>query len=170
MRHYEKQQPKNTLFPTNAECSKRTGRISAEHQFTQRVYISPFRQLMIIRQTEPEDQMLVAPRHPIRKRMECSAARGIQYVKRDVPFQKIISNFSGETRLISKNQVVATAKRMSRLMMPTTKTTGEMVEIMKRRENEMAKLPRNSIDFPTVIPGCERKILQQYKEDTCILR
>lgn len=67
----------NTLVLTNEECQKRTGCVSPKRRFTQRMQIPPISQTMITIQSEREVQILVAPRYPNGKRMECIAARGI---------------------------------------------------------------------------------------------
>lgn len=85
---------------------------------------------MIVTQTEQDGQILVSPRYPTGKRMECSAARAIQDVKHNVPFQIIVANFSGEKKHVFKNRVVTMAEGVLRLMMATTKTAGETLRIV----------------------------------------
>lgn len=87
-------------------------------------------------QTERECQILVAPRYSTGKRKRCGAAREIQDVERNVPFQIIVANFFREKKLIFKNQVVSRAGRVPKLMMATTKNTGEMLGIVENRGNE----------------------------------
>lgn len=77
--------------------------------------------------------------------MECSAAREIQDVSRNILFQSIVANFSGEMKLVSRNRVVTMAERTPRLMMARTKTTGEMLGIVENHENRIenrTKLPK----------------------------
>lgn len=75
------------IFPTNAECSNYKGLVTLKIRFTQRVQIPPFSQAMVTVQSEQAGQILLAPKFPTAKRMECSAARGIQDVNRNVPFK-----------------------------------------------------------------------------------
>lgn len=67
--------------------------------------------------------------------MECSAARGIHDVMCDVFLHKMVATFSNEKKLYSRDQVVAIAEGVPNLTTATTKTTGEMLGIVKIREN-----------------------------------
>lgn len=139
IRHNEGQRPENTLSSKNIEYPKRTGRVSPKIRSTQRVYILPFVQVTIMTQTKRKGQILFAPRCPTGKRIECSAARKIQDVKRNALFQIIVAKFLGEKTPMFKNQVVAMAGRVLGLMMITSRTTVEMFGIMENRKNEIQK-------------------------------
>lgn len=78
--------------------------------------------------------------------MEYSAARGIQDVKRSALSRIIVAKFSGEMKLIFKNQVVAMGKALLKLMTAKTESTGEMLGIVENWENEIenfSQIPKN---------------------------
>lgn len=48
IRHYDRERPTNSLIPEKSEFPKRLGRVSPKICSTQRVYIPPFSQGLII--------------------------------------------------------------------------------------------------------------------------
>lgn len=94
MRPYDEQRPRNTFAPTYTVCNKRKSCLSPKFQSTQCMYILLLSQVMIMSKQKQQVQVLVAPRHIVEKCMQCSAACGIQNLKRNIPFWIRVTNFS----------------------------------------------------------------------------
>lgn len=68
----------------------------SQNSSAQRVHIPPFNQAMTMIQTKREGTILFALNSSVGKRAECSDARVIQNIKRKVPFQIILANFTNK--------------------------------------------------------------------------
>lgn len=103
------------------------------------VRISLFSQVMTTVHTERDGLILVVPRAPAGKLMECSVARRTQDTKREVPFWTVVANFTGEKK--TKNQVVVMAEKQSKLILTAEQTTGEELRVMEIRESQTKVCP-----------------------------
>lgn len=157
IRHFIGQRPRSTSKPANTECSKSSGRDSLKLWSTQRVYLPPFIQTMMMAQTGTEVQIFVAPRHPTRKCVVCNEDRGNQEGTDNVRFQTTVTNFSGEEKPFSKNQGVRIADRVLTPMRETSKNNRRDVRIMENKENEI----ENCQKTPKTFTSCHFQVQTQ---------
>lgn len=117
--HYGKQQSAITTNSDSARFPKRKRRTSPKIRTTQQKHISAFCQAMVMVQTRRGDLILVSPKGFPGKLMGYSAARGIQDIKRSLPFRITVANFTGKKNIISKHQVVWMAEGPPRPILAT---------------------------------------------------
>lgn len=88
-------------------------------------------------QYEQEILILVMPNVPTEKLMECSAARGVQSVKRNVPFCITVAIATSETKTSFKDQVVAMAERSPNQIMASKEASKEMMQVTKTAKQDI---------------------------------
>lgn len=88
-------------------------------------------EIMLTIQTSRKRLILVTPRHHTKKRMDCSAAMGVQYAKLTVSCRITVATFIGVKKIIFENQTVAMAVGTSNYMFVTEESTEDMLGVTK---------------------------------------